>query len=271
MVDGKVESSGLAHNRILPLPSRPPKLESSPQLVLVLDRVRFDLDNRHELGEFVWFAREYPRIYRHHIEHAEFRLQSVYNSFEDVHKSLAKRILEEDSLDCFEMAVSDKQVRTIYWNFESYISALCAALDVLARICTTAFPQQVPISFKDFCKRAPESSFRDILRGAQTRWAQGMKDYRDCFIHYTPVDTILSLRFVRYNQGWQLRGKLPANPKAREILRFRWNRRSELLSYSMRVWKRFSSLDRKVAQTILRAYRSGSYPLRTTDLFRAGG
>ncbi len=221
MVDGKVESSGLAHNRILPLPSRPPKLESSPQLVLVLDRVRFDLDNRHELGEFVWFAREYPRIYRHHIEHAEFRLQSVYNSFEDVHKSLAKRILEEDSLDCFEMAVSDKQVRTIYWNFESYLSALCAALDVLARICTTAFPQQVPISFKDFCK--------------------------------------------------QLRGKLPAKPKAREILRFRWNRRSELLSYSMRVWKRFSSLDRKVAQTILRAYRSGSYPLRTTDLFRAGG
>ena len=49
----------------------------------------------------------------------------------------------------------------------------------------------MPTSFKDSCTKAPEGGLKDIFRKAQNQWAQRMKDYRDCFIHYTPVDTLL--------------------------------------------------------------------------------
>ena len=33
-------------------------------------------------------------------------------------------------------------------------------------------------------------------------WVNRMKDYRDCFVHYTPVDTMLSIRMVLRKAGW---------------------------------------------------------------------
>jgi hypothetical protein len=255
---------------ILPLPERPTRLIAFPQVVRVLDRIRFALDGQDELGEFCWFAREYPRAYRHHVEHAEFRLHTIYASMEHAHRSFVEKISHEAYRDYFEMAIGNKQVGQIYWDFESYLGALSAALDVLARICGTAFTQHTPVSFKDFCKKAPESELKNVFRMAQSRWAQRMKDYRDCFVHYTPVDTLLMLAMVRYSDGWELRAKLPSNPKAREIGRFRWTRRSELLGYAIRVWKRFVVFDRVVSRTIWRAYRNGQYPRRTSNLFSVG-
>jgi hypothetical protein len=215
-------------------------------------------------------VREYPRAYRHHIDHAEYRLHAIYTVFEKAHAQFARRLGEENRQDCFEIAVSDQHSKRVYWEFESFLTAMSTSLDLLARICGTAFKQQAPASFKDFCKNAPESALRKILRSAQDRWAQGMKDYRDCFIHYTPADTILSLSLVRYWDGCELRAKLPSNPKAREILRFRWARRNELLRYSLRVWTELMAVDRAVAVTIESAYLAGEYPARTSQLFLIG-
>jgi hypothetical protein len=64
---------------ILPLPQLP-NFSKSPNLVKVLDSVRFALDSE-EYGEFYWFAREYPRIYRYHLDHAEYRLKTIYSVY----------------------------------------------------------------------------------------------------------------------------------------------------------------------------------------------
>jgi hypothetical protein len=189
-------------HHVLPLPDRPIKRLASPQVVLVLDEIRFALEERPEMGEFCWFAREYPRVYRHYFQHAEYRLHTIYDSLQRAHRSFVDEVAGEDPNGCFELAVSNPETRRIYWDFESYLSALSSSLDTLARICGTAFAQQTPVSFKDFCKKAPEGALRDTLRGAQNKWAQQVKDYRDCFIHYTPVDTILSVKFVRYLNGF---------------------------------------------------------------------
>jgi hypothetical protein len=255
---------------ILPLPDRPKGLKISPRVVSELDRIRFILDDRDDMAEFCWFAREYPRAYRHHASHAAFRLNSIYDSFEHMHKYFTKEVKDNSRKNAFSIAVGNTQVQTIYWDFESYLNSVSAALDVLARISGTAFRQHAPASFKDFCKKAPEGTLKDIFLKAQNQWAQGMKDYRDCFVHYTPVDTLLMVEMARYPDGWELRARLPSNPKAREILRFRWRRRSELLRYAIQVWQHFVSLDRAVALTIARAYRMGEYPQRTADLFRIG-
>jgi hypothetical protein len=255
---------------MLPLPSRPTRPTGSPELVRVLDGIRFALQERDDMAEFCWFAREYPRAYRHHFEHAEFRLQTIYSSFEQLHADYGRKVSDKAHGECFEMAVSNQGVKRVYWDFESYLAGISAALDVMARICGTAFLQDAPVSFRDFCKSAPDGALKNELQGAQRRWAQRMKDYRDCFIHYTPVDTLLTVAVVRCPNGWELRAKLPSNPKARDILRFRWARRTELLGYATKVWKKFMALDRAVARIISRAYREGRYPKRTSGLFRVG-
>ena len=97
-----------------------------------------------------------------------------------------------------------------------------------------------------------------------------MKDYRDCFTHYTSVDTILSIHVREYADVWEVRAKLPANPESREILRFRYNRRIELLRYAINVYKNLIAFDRAVAREVLSLYKSGEYPKKYSNLFQLG-
>ena len=97
-----------------------------------------------------------------------------------------------------------------------------------------------------------------------------MKAYRDCFTHYTPVDTILSIHLCQYADTWEMRANLPVNPEAREILRFRYIRRTELLVYAIRIWKHLVAFDRAVAKEISRLYRAGEYPMKRQNLFHLG-
>jgi hypothetical protein len=71
------------------------------------------------MAEFTWFAREYPRAYRHYVQHADFRLHSIYTSFEHAHKYYAEKLTDRGSRECLEMAVGNKQVQAAYWDFES--------------------------------------------------------------------------------------------------------------------------------------------------------
>ena len=59
---------------IKPLPKLPENLGDQPTIVAALDDIRFTIED-DDRAEFAWFAREYPRIFRYHIYHAEHRLE----------------------------------------------------------------------------------------------------------------------------------------------------------------------------------------------------
>lgn len=250
-------------------------LDSSPEVVRVLDAIRHGpLDEREEFAEFVWFAREYPRIYRHHFEHAEHRLKSIANAYAAFHKEAAE-LLSSDSEAC-EFAISRRprpgrpNTYSIYWDFESFLTAVGAALDVLVRVAGTAYKQETPPNFNRFCRTAPDSELSDLFRHAQTTWVLRMKAYRDCFVHYTSVDTLLAMSLREYSDQWEIRARIPVNPDVREILGFRFSRRAELFRYSVYLWRRMRRLDADIADVLQRAYSAGTYPVRIQRLFFLG-
>jgi hypothetical protein len=144
------------------------------------------------------------------------------------------------------------------------------ALDLLARVVGPAFRQQTPPSFNKLCKSSLSHPILDVLRKHQARWVSRMKDYRDCFTHYTPVDTLLHVSLVYYPSGWQVRAKVPINPNVRDIMGFRFSRRVELLGYAFRTYANLRALDRVVASTVWKLYLSGEFPLRSDHLFFLG-
>ena len=155
-------------------------------------------------------------------------------------------------------------------DFEAYLNALNSALDLLARCVGVAYQEHVPGSFNRLCARRDLCGPVDVLRRAQVRWIQRMKDFRDCFAHYTPAETVLLIGLVRYSNGWQVRAKIPKNPNARDITGFKYSRRMELLQYSIWLWTRTNALDKSLAKELARLYRNGEFPKRTRNLFALG-
>jgi hypothetical protein len=244
----------------------------SPRLVEVLDHIRFELsknDPAGEMDEVAWFIREYPRAYRYHLECADFRLGSISLLYQELHRELAAKIGDDPSL--LELSHGEQRVRRIYWDFESFLAEIGIALDLLARIAGTAYRDEMPPNFNRFCrKQIPDDKILALFQAAQKEWVNQMKDYRDCFVHYTPVDTMLSIRMVRRKAGWETRCKIPSNPNEREILRFRFPLRVELLRYALSVRRKMRGFDRDIAGQIDKAYKSGLYPVRKHGLFSVG-
>lgn len=254
---------------IIPFPILPKFTDKYPYIVEVLDRIRFDLDESDEYAEFCWFAREYPRCYRYHIDCAEFRLNGIYQKYQAAHIYFSHEILKKDE-NCYAMAYSNQQTCEIYWDFEAFLSAMNTALDLLARIVGTAYYEQTPLSFNKLCNKKILNGPAVILKKAQKMWVSRMKDYRDCFIHYTPVDTILSISLRKYSNGWEIRGKLPTNPNVRDILGFKFSHRVELLRYAISIFKHISNLDSTVSKEIHKLYKTKQFPKRINNLFFLG-
>jgi hypothetical protein len=259
---------------ILPLPvlGNRPSTPESPWVVRVLDSIRFKVVDDHpdgEMDEFAWFAREYPRAYRHHMECAEFRINTIAKLYAELHRELVARLDADDAL--LELAQSDVRVKRIYWDFESFLCEIGTALDLLARIVGVAYKYEMPPSFSRFCrKEILNDPFSVLFRAAQDRWVNRMKDYRDCFVHYTPADTQLSIRLVRRARGYETRCKLPINPNERDITRFRFPLNIELLRYAISLRRRMRAFDKAVASLVKRAYEKQSYPARTQGLLSVG-
>jgi hypothetical protein len=235
----------------------------------VHDKIRRELDDVDGFEEFCWFAREYPRCYRFHVEGAEFRLKSVHALMSSLRADLAAGITAQDG-DTFEYGQEDIRTAQVYWDFESFLSEVSIALDLLARVIGPAFREESPPSFNRLCKWSGTHPLLDVFRRAQKRWVHRLRDYRDCFTHYTPVDTTLLVVLRRYPDKWEVRAKLPTNPNVRDILGFRYSRRVELLRYTLRVCAELMALDRAVARTVARLYRQRNYPLRRERLFFVG-
>lgn len=254
---------------IIPLPNLPKFSDTSPKIVQLFDRIRYDLHKSDEYAEFCWFAREYPRCYRYHIDNAEFRLKEIYQKYQTAHIYFSHKLHENED-NSFSMAYSNYQTYEIYWDFEAFLSAMNTALDLLARIVGTAYDEQMPPSFNKLCKKKNLKYPAVILKKAQKVWVSRMKDYRDCFVHYTPVDTIVYISANQYSDGWEVRGKLPTNPNVRDILSFKFSRRVELLKYAISVFKHMSALDSAVSKEIYKLYKAKQFPKQINNLFLIG-
>ena len=253
---------------IHPVPSLPSLIDNSPEIVRVLDIIRQELGDKdaEEYDEFYWFAREYPRCYRYHLDCADFRLNTIHELYIDAHTELSRTLSSESSA----IAIGNRRVQQIYWDFESCLSEINIALDLLARVVGPVFESQMPINFNALCKKQNSNSVLKKMQSARERWVLKLKDYRDCFVHYTPVDTMLTVSLIQRSDEFHIRGKLPTNANIRDIVGFRFSNRVELLRYACTVYKHITALDRVVAKEILRAYRRNEYPRRLTNLFFVG-
>jgi len=264
----------VGNRTVKPVPDMPLFRKFSPELVRVLDRIRFKLEkiddknDTEEFSEYCWFAREYPRCYRYHLDCADYRLKTISELYQELHDELAPKFADSPSM--FSTSIGNKNVLRIYWDFESFLSEINIALDLLARVAGTAYKEQMPANFNKFCKKTGDNGLHKIFQQAQKRWVNKLKDYRDCFTHYTPVDTLLGISLVQYKDGFEVRAKLPVNPNVREILGFRFSRRVELFKYACTVHRHMTALDRAVAQEIERAFKRGEYPIRKKNLFFVG-
>ena len=254
----------------------------SPFVVLALDKIRSELEDKSiDYGEFCWFAREYPRCYRFHVDGATHRLKSICGLMlkskdELIERSIRQRTGEPADADdkrvgeIFEYGMENEDVHKIYWDFESYLSEISISLDLLARIIGPAFKEHTPLSFNKICKVPNGSNLITIFRKAQKYWVNRLKDYRDCFTHYTPVDTLLMVVLRKYDDEWVIRAKLPVNPNARDIMLFKYNRRTELLGYAISVYKHMMAFDKAIANEIRRLYKNNNFPVRKDNLFFVG-
>ncbi|GMX66232.1 hypothetical protein Elgi_55040 [Paenibacillus elgii] len=253
------------------LPRFPEISLSSPQIVKVLDKIRFELEKQDEDGEyseFCWFVREYPRAYRYHINCAQYRLKNIFSIYNEAYDYFAEQLQSVEE-NCYHMSYSNEKTYILYWEFESFLSSINIALDFIARIISTGYKDHMPASFNKICKKELDGPIADLKR-AKNIWVNKLKDYRDCFMHYTPVDTLLGISANYYSDGWEVRAKIPVNPNAREILNFNFSRRVELLRYSISVFKHMMALDKAISKTILRLYKKKEYPVRTNNLFSIG-
>jgi len=145
------------------IPPLPQFGDGSPAVVLVHDKIRRELDDVDGFEEFCWFAREYPRCYRFHIDGAEFRLKSVHELMRNLRANLAARAAAPDG-DTFEYGLEDIRTAQVYWNFESFLSEVSIALD-LPPVDTTLIVvlRRYPDKWELRAKLPTNPNVRDIL------------------------------------------------------------------------------------------------------------
>jgi hypothetical protein len=240
--------------------------------VKTLDKIRFEIDKKDkegELFEFYWFAREYPRFYRYHLDHAQYRLKSIHEKYSVVRGGILKSS-KANGYSSLGMSISNPITHQIYWDFEAYLMALSAALDLMARVVGVSFSDQTPVSFNKLCSKKQLAGPVDTLRIAKERWINRFKDYRDCFVHYTPADNRVYSDVIPQGDGGILRCKLPTNPNIRTVEGFKYSKKVEVLTYGATVYRHFSALDKAIAKDIMRLYKDNEFPKRTKNLFFIG-
>ena len=253
---------------ILPIPKLPPIPIESPHVVRVMDDVRIRPDEKGDLSEFNWFAREYPRVYRHHVDHAAHRLRVIYDGYVEFHNELSEQVRDRSVF--VEMAVSKRRVSETYWDFEAFLNAVSSSLDALTRVVGPAYEAESPLSFGKFVRKGLHGKLWELFNAAGNRWVWKLKDYRDCFVHYTPPNTSLFFHITQYSDGCEVRAPIPRNPNERDILGFRTGRRHDVLKYTSAVWRHLTAFDRAVANELRRMSRQGNFPVRTERLFFKG-
>jgi hypothetical protein len=167
-------------------------------------------------------------------------------------------------------SISGHLITHLYWEFEALLNAMSAALDVLSRLCGLEFSEQTPISLNNFSKKKDLMGTAAIFREERGKWIDQMKDLRDCFVHYTPIDSIPYLTFYRTPKKWKVYAKLPVNPNVRIADQFKFSRRLDVLKYSLELFAKFVDLDDRVAKYLDALHGNGQFPKRKDNLFNLG-
>lgn len=259
-------------NRVDILIPKIPKFDKDfPEIVPVLDKIRMELEKKgRKYDEFCWFVREYPRFYRHHTNNLEYRIQSIHRLYEYHRKEFRKRVNLEEHKHTVEMADYSVLSSSIYWDFEALLNATSSALDILARISGIAYPTQTPITFNDLVKKKDLNGIVDLFRQAKVDWIDEMKAYRDCFVHWTPVDSTVFIRAYRLSKNWKMWCKIPTNPKTKTAVVFKFSRKVDLLRYSISIHNNLVKLDYQIAKQMQELYTAGEFPKRINNLFFLG-
>jgi hypothetical protein len=197
----------------------------------------------------------------------------MYSLYEAAHTYTSEALSETpDDQTLLSFFNEQAPVEHLYWDFEAFLGAISSALDVLARIVGLAFDRQTPPSFNKLCAKRDLDGPVSILRLAQREWVETLKDYRDCFVHYTSVDTHPGLYFeIKYGRKTcYLHARLPSNPNARDITEFRFRPAIDVLHYTIGVYRQMICLDQVIAKELLALYDCGAYPKRFRFLFGVG-
>ena len=230
-----------------------------------MDVIRRKHDEEEEF-EFYWFAREYPRFFRSQVNHAQYRLKNIYTLYES-QVSAFKRNHANIKIDNFiGYGIGGREVEMIYWEFEALLGSINTSLELIARILTPAFKQHTPITFNKLCKKKELGGPIDILRKAKIRWIDRMKEYRDCFVHFSGVDTLQMVGFNHYSDGIEMRAKIPSNPQIREHLGFNFRRKDDVLRYSIWIYRCLRALDKKIGNALINMEQKGEFPVRLHNL-----
>jgi len=256
---------------IIDTPNIPEFKLESPKIVEVLDKIRYEIEEKgDEWFEFYWFAREYPRFYRYHVDNVKFRLRSISKHYEFHKVDFIKNNSAKDLKDCFELSTSTIHSFQIYWDFEALLGALNSSLDLIARISGVAYEQQTPVSINKISSKKDLTGLVDVFRENKDKWINRLKDYRDCFVHYTPVDNRVYVTLIRQEESWKMWCKIPVNPNIREVDGFEFSENLDLLEYSVELYENLLSLDKEVANMIEELYNQGQFPKRINNLFYIG-
>ena len=238
-------------------------------MVRVLDRIRFEIDDdrstRSSLGLPV-NTRGYTVTDKDHVE---FRLTQIHAKYQNAHRYFAEQI-EHASKDCFGMASGNKETLEVYWDFEAFLNAVTTSLDILARVVGTSYIEQTPPSFSKLCKKGHLPGCADILRAAQSRWVSRMKDYRDCFVHYTSVDTLFLFSCNLYSNGFEVRASSQRTPTFEISSASDSLAALKSLKYAIHVYRQLQVLDKRIARQIATDYERGEFPKRKDNLFFLG-
>jgi hypothetical protein len=257
------------------LKALPKFYKTSPNVVKAFDKMRFEiLDNldedSDEDSEFYWYAREFPRYYRYHIDNVEFRIKKIHSLYEFHLKDFLKEKSKIEKSEMYERGIYNTYTYQIYWEFEALLNALSASLDILSRISGLEFEHQTPLSLNQLSKKKDLNGVVDIFRKAKQDWIDEMKNLRDCFVHYCPIDSMPTIIFYKTKTMWKIWCKLPTNPNIRVVDGFKYSRNLDLLKYSYKLYSNFKKLDEEVANYLLELYDKKEFPKRVNNLFLIG-
>jgi hypothetical protein len=252
------------------LPNLPVLKRESPKILKAMQKAYQDpWWPESDEDEFYWFSREYGRVLRHHFWNMDYRLQRIHCLYVSAHERASKD-LEDAPPEQFGYSFSDQSCLVTHWEFEGFLNAAGAALDVIARLVGPAYTENTPPSFSKLCKKTHLTGYADDLRDAEERWVKKMKSYRDCFVHYTPSDTLLKFSTTFRGDKSYLIFQIPVNPDSRDITMFRWSINKDLLRTAIDFRKKIHSLDKKIGIRMTNDHSNSLFPLRCGHLLRIG-
>ena len=242
-----------------------PDLPEYPEMSAITTMLHKTYGNKKIVGkrEFCDFILYYEGYMDHYYNHSKYRLEMMHKNY----KWFRENISEDANLGPTLFGYGGKDVDWIHWEFESFLMAVNSTLDVIARICGPYYPP-MSFTFNKLCKVTDTIGPHITLRKAKDEWAQRMKDYRDCFVHYIPIMPMCMAGLNELSSdSLEVSINIPDNPESRSITKFVFNDKLDMLKYSVQTFNNLCILDNSIANELTSLFLRDEYPKRYERLF----